>query len=72
MRPRKELPKGSEEITRIGEYTLIKYQRNGKPFYSIYKFFESTKGMRYYPRGGGSEDLEKVKKQLKRITGVNA
>jgi hypothetical protein len=72
MRPKKELPKDSEEISRIGEYTLVKYQRNGKPFYSIYRFFESTKGMRYIPRGGGSADLDLVIKQLKRITGVNA
>ena len=69
MRPLTKLPKDSEEVVREGEFLIVKYSRSNKPFYSIYKFFESKKGMRYFPRGGGSNDLELVKQQFERITG---
>jgi hypothetical protein len=70
MRPKKELPKGSEEIACVGEHILVKYMLNGQPYYSIYNFYDSESGRRYFPRAGGSRDLEQVKKQLERITGV--
>jgi hypothetical protein len=68
MRPKTSLPEGSEEITRVGEHMLVKYKLNGQPYYSIYSFYESDKGRRYFPRGGGGTDLEQVKQQLERIT----
>ncbi|OGD54081.1 hypothetical protein A3K81_06560 [Candidatus Bathyarchaeota archaeon RBG_13_60_20] len=70
MRHKRELPKGAEEVTREGEYILVKYMLNGVPWYSIYGFYESGDGVRYVPRGGGGRDLEQVKRQLERITGV--
>jgi len=68
MRPKTALPEGSEEIARAGEHILVKYTLNGQPYYAIYSFYESDKGTRYFPRGGGSRDLEQVKQQLERIT----
>jgi len=68
MRPKTALPEGSEEISRVGEHMLVKYTLNGQPYYSIYSFYESEKGRRYFPRGGGGKDLEQVKQQLERIT----
>jgi len=70
MRPKKTLPEGSEEITRAGQHILIRHTLDGQPHYTIYSFYESDKGTRYIPRGGGGRDLEKVKQQLQRITKV--
>jgi hypothetical protein len=70
MQPKKELPKGSEEMACVGEYILVKYMINGHPYYSIYNFYDSENGRYYFPLGGGSRDLEQVKHQLERITGV--
>jgi hypothetical protein len=69
MNPKKKLPDGSEEILRQGEYLIIKNTLNKKPYYSIYKFYESSKGTRYWPRGASNSDLTIVKKELERITG---
>ena len=71
MKPKKKLPEGSEEITRQGKYLLIKSTLNKKPYYSIYEYFESSKGTRYWSRGAGNSDLEAVKRELERITGIN-
>jgi len=68
MRPKTRLPEGSEEIARVGEHILVKHSLNGQPYYSIYSFYESKTGTRYFPRGGGGRDLEQVKQQLERIT----
>ena len=68
MRAKKELPRGAEEVAHEGEYILVKYMHNGETYYSIYGFYESEKGRRYFPRGGGGRDLEQVKEQLERIT----
>ena len=46
MRHKRELPKGAEEVTREGEYILVKYMLNGVPWYSIYGFYESGDGDR--------------------------
>ena len=70
MRPKKELPKGAEEVTREGEYILVKYMHNGEPYYGVYSFYESEDGRRYFPRGGGGRSLEQATLQLERITGV--
>ena len=68
MHPKKKLPEGSEEITRAGGYILVKYPLEKKPFYTVFQFYETSKGTRYIPRGGGSRDLDEVKRQLERIT----
>jgi hypothetical protein len=70
MKPRQKLPEGSEEIIRQGNYLLVKSTLNKKPYYSIYEQFESSKGPRYWSRGAGNIDLEKVIRELERITGV--
>jgi hypothetical protein len=70
MNPKKKLPDGSEEVTRQGEYLLVKYTLNKKPYYGIYEYFESSKGPRYWPRGASNTDLEVVKRELERITGI--
>ncbi len=70
MHPKKKLPEGSEEIARAGGYILVKYDVEKKPFYSIFQFYETSKGTRYVPRGGGGRDLDEVKRQLERITGA--
>jgi hypothetical protein len=70
MHPKKKLPEGSEEIAREGGYILVKYDVEKKPFYSIFQFYETSKGTRYVPRGGGGRDLDNVKRQLERITGA--
>lgn len=70
MNPKKKLPEGSEEIARAGGYILVKYDVEKKPFYSIFQFYETSKGTRYVPRGGGGRDLDEVKRQLERITGA--
>jgi hypothetical protein len=68
MQPKKKLPEGSEEIARAGGYILVKYPLEKKPFYSVFQFYETSKGTRYVPRGGGGRDLDEVKRQLERIT----
>ncbi len=70
MHPKKKLPEGSEEIAREGGYILVKYDVEKKPFYSVFQFYETSGGTRYVPRGGGGRDLDKVKRQLERITGA--
>jgi hypothetical protein len=70
MHPKKKLPEGSEEMARSGGYILVKYDLEKKPFYSVFRFYETSGGTRYVPRGGGSRDLDEVKRQLERITGV--
>jgi hypothetical protein len=68
MHSKKKLPEGSEEIAREGGYILVKYDVEKKPFYSVFQFYETSKGTRYAPRGGGGRDLDTVKRQLERIT----
>lgn len=70
MHPKKKLPEGSEEMFREGNYILVKYISNKNPFYSIFRFYESSKGTRYIPRGGSGRELDLVKRELERITGV--
>jgi hypothetical protein len=70
MRPKRELPRGAEEVAREGEFILVRYTLNGGPWYSVYGFYDSGDGTRYVPRGGGGRDLEQVMQQLERITGV--
>ena len=69
MKPKKKLPKGSEEMTEVGKYILVKSTLNKKPYYSIYEFYESSNGRRYWPRGASNEDFNKVKLEMERITG---
>jgi len=69
MNPKKKLPEGSEEIIEIGRYILVKSTLDKQPYYSIYEFYETLDGPRYWPRGSGSSELEAVKTELERITG---
>jgi len=69
MKPKKKLPEDSEEIAEIGKYILIKSTLNKQPYYSIYEFYESKDGRRYWPRGASNKDFDTVKLELERITG---
>lgn len=69
MKPKKNLPEGSEEIEQLGQLILVKSTLNKEPYYSIFEFYESKDGRRYWPRGAGSNDLDAVKRELERITG---
>lgn len=70
MKPKKSLPEGSTEVTRQGQYILVKHQSKTQTRYGIYRFYISDDGPRYFPRGGGGPDLDKVMLELERITGV--
>ena len=69
MKPKKKLPEGSEELSELSNYILVKSTLNKQPYYSIYEFYESTDGRRYWPRGAGNSDFEAVRLELERITG---
>lgn len=69
MNPKKKLPDGSVELQRQDNYLLIQHTLNKAPYYTIFSFFESTKGTRYTARGASSMDLEKVRSEFERITG---
>jgi hypothetical protein len=69
MNPKKKLPEGSEEIAQLDKYILIKSTLDKEAYYSVYEFYESKDGRRYWPRGAGNSDLEAVKLELERITG---
>ncbi|MCJ7731834.1 hypothetical protein MUP51_05905 [Candidatus Bathyarchaeota archaeon] len=69
MNPKKKLPDGSEEIAQLDKYLLIKSTLDKEAYYSVYEFYESKDGRRYYPRGAGNRNLDAVKLELERITG---
>ena len=69
MKPKKNLPEGSEIILEIGNFILVKSTLNKEQYYMIYEFYESGDGRHYWPRGAGNSDLEAVKKELMRVTG---
>jgi hypothetical protein len=69
MKPKKKLPEDSEELVEIRNFILVKSSLNKKPYYQIYEFFESKDGRRYWARGAGDSEFEKVKSELERITG---
>lgn len=69
MIPKKKLPDGAIELFRQGEFLLIEHTLNKKPYFTIFRFYETSKGTRYIARGGASKDLEHVKMELERITG---
>ncbi len=48
---------------------LIQHTLNKAPYYTIFNFFETSKGTRYIARGASSMDLEKVRAEFERITG---
>ena len=48
----------------------MKHQSKTQTRYGIYRFYISDDGPRYFPRGGGGPDLDKVMLELERITGV--
>ena len=69
MNPKKNLPKDSVELERQDDYMLIQHTLNKAPYYTIFSFFETTKGTRYIARGASSMDLESVRFEFERITG---
>ena len=69
MNPKKNLPKDSVELERQDDYMLIQHTLNKAPYYTIFRFFETTKGTRYIARGASSMDLEMVRSEFERITG---
>jgi len=69
MNPKKNLPKDSVELERQDDYMLIQHTLNKAPYYTIFSFFETTKGTRYIARGASSMDLESVRYEFERITG---
>lgn len=69
MIPKKKLPDGAVELARQDEYLLIQHTLNKEPYFSIFRFYETSKGTRYETRGGSSMDLERVKSEFERITG---
>jgi hypothetical protein len=69
MKPKKKLPEGSEELFEIDNYLLLKTTLNKQPYYTIYEFYESGNGRRYWPRGASNKDFSIVKLEMERITG---
>ncbi len=69
MRPKKSLPDESKELFRIGEYMLIEHILNKKPYFTVIRFYETSKGTRYETRGASGANLEDVKQEFERITG---
>jgi hypothetical protein len=69
MNPKKSLPKDSVELERQDDYILIQHTLNKLPYYTVFRFFETTKGTRYIARGASSMDLERVRGEFERITG---
>lgn len=69
MIPKKKLPDGAVELFRQGEFLLIEHTLNKDPYFSIFRFYETSKGTRYIGRGGAGKDLEQVKSEFERITG---
>ena len=69
MNPKKKLPKDAVELVRQDEYMLVEHTLNKKPYYTIYNFFETSKGTRYIARGASGMDIERVRFEFERITG---
>lgn len=69
MNPKKNLPKDSVELERQDDYILVQHTLNKAPYYTVFRFFETTKGTRYIARGASSMDLESVRDEFERITG---
>ena len=69
MNPKKKLPDGSVEIARQDNYMLIEHTLNKAPYYTIFSFFETSKGTRYIARGASGKKLERVRAEFERITG---
>ena len=69
MIPKKKLPDGAIELFRHKEFLLIEHTLNKHPYFTIFRFYETSKGTRYIARGGSSMDLERVKSEFTRITG---
>ena len=69
MNPKKKLPDGAVELARQDEYMLVEHTLNKAPYYTIFHFFETTKGTRYIARGGSSKKLDDVRSEFERITG---
>ena len=69
MFPKKKLPDGAVELFRYKDFLLIEHTLNKEPYYTIFRFFETSKGTRYLARGASHMDLERVKSEFTRITG---
>jgi len=69
MNPKKKLPDGAVELVRQDEYMLIEHTLHKAPYYTIFNFFETSKGTRYIARGASGKDLEQVRAEFERITG---
>ncbi len=69
MNPKKKLPEGSMELARQDDYLLIQHTFDKAPYYTIFSFFETSKGTRYIARGASGKKLELVRAEFERITG---
>lgn len=69
MIPKKKLPDGAVELARQDEYMLVEHTLNNEPYFTIFHFFETSKGTRYNARGASGKKLEQVKVEFERITG---
>ncbi len=69
MIPKKKLPDGAVELFRQGEFLLVEHTLNKEPYFSIFRFYETSKGTRYIGRGGAGKKLDNVKMEFERITG---
>jgi len=57
------------ELSRQDEYMLVEHTLNKAPYYTIFHFFETSKGTRYIARGGSGKKLDAVRSEFERITG---
>ncbi len=69
MIPKKKLPDGAVELFKQGQFILVEHTLNKAPYFTIFRFYETSKGTRYIARGGAGKKLELVKTEFERITG---
>ena len=48
---------------------LVEHTLNKEPYFTIFNFFETSKGTRYIARGASGKKLDQVKVEFERITG---
>jgi hypothetical protein len=69
MIPKKKLPDGAVELFKQGQFILVEHSLNKEPYFTIFRFYETSKGTMYIARGAAGKNLELVKTEFERITG---